>query len=414
MSQSIQKWCVLCILMLILVLAVVGFGTPSWYRLRVASVSPYEYTAGFFQACTSSQCTDYLSYTGLNTYDRSFIGSMIFNILGIMLLLASVVTCVFTLWDPTDVCGCVACFTDKRKFLHVTWLALLAGLCLLVSVIWFAVSVIKDMRGLGQLAVGGAIIADYSLALVAIASALAILFALIMSILLVRNFFIGTREVVMKRRIEEVEYTDDRLTIHSEYSKREPLALPEPVYTVARPEPMRMIQAPPQVVEVPVPQPVMVPQPVVMPPQVRYVEVPKPVIQRQIVKQYVDRPVPFPVPQPRPIVIQQQAPMMVARQPVPIRLPALPAPPVMVSDPIYMQSPRPYIVTEPEPIRMSRSFQRSKRYMGGAYMAGQPMGGAFMTPGPPMAMPFGYGTDSFGDGGEMIYDSPTDTRPYIP
>ncbi|OWF42609.1 uncharacterized protein LOC110460838 [Mizuhopecten yessoensis] len=214
MAQDISnRWILLIVLFIALVLAAAGFGTPNWYRGVV--LNTVSFTAGFFDVCVSSTCYNYIDYLKLTRYSDDYVGCIVFHVFGLVLAAAAVLLVLCEVFNCEDDCGGLNCHSMRRRFMYVAWLCLLGGICLMVTVIWFYVAVIRDGNGKGNLAGTFDLQADYSLGLTAAASAILIIISLFI-------FF-------LKRH-----FTDEE-----EPYKQRPRMMLEPVYRPPSPEPLR-------------------------------------------------------------------------------------------------------------------------------------------------------------------------------
>ncbi|XP_060079602.1 uncharacterized protein LOC132558995 [Ylistrum balloti] len=215
MAQDVSnRWILLFILFIALTLAVVGFATPNWYRAVLANT--VSFTAGLFDVCVSTTCFTYLNYLKLTRYSGDYVGCVVFHVFGIALACIAILLVIcYVLNCQEDGVG-LRCYSIRRLFMYVAWLSLFAGVCLLVTVIWFYIAVIRDGAGKGNLAGAFILYADYSLGLTAAAGGILIIVAFFL-------FFFRNQMYD-----EEMEY----------YQPRPKMAL-EPVYRPPSPEPVR-------------------------------------------------------------------------------------------------------------------------------------------------------------------------------
>lgn len=250
LQDSSSRWMLLICLFIALVLAVVGFGTPNWYKVLVAN--QISFTAGFFDACVQSTCFTYLKYLNLDHYSGDHAGCIVFHVFGIILTAVAVLllTCVVFKCDD-DFVG-LGCYSLQRRYMYIIVLTLLAGICLLVTVVWFYVAFIRDGLGRGNLPGTLDLRVDYSFGLTAAAASLLIVIGLLLIFC----------------RYQQYDY-------ERPYKPRPKMVL-EPVYRPSTPEPVRVVQY-----EKPVYSRTITPEPVtyrVEPPKSHYtIERPAPV-----------------------------------------------------------------------------------------------------------------------------------------
>ncbi|OWF42611.1 uncharacterized protein LOC110460831 [Mizuhopecten yessoensis] len=231
MAREETKWFVLLVLLVAFVLALVGFATPSWYKVSTNSTAIPTITAGFFDVCESNTCRRYLDYFNLSKYSDDLIGCIVFCVFGIFFIGLALLFTFCSVCRCDDLQGeCGGCRTDRRRYLYVAWFTLIGGLLLIASVIWFYVSQIRNAGGLYGINNSISNKADYSLALVAAAGGVAIVLAVIIFLI----------------RLQMYDYDDDE-----EYERRPRKRAPQPVMYMQEPPRMPRAEPPPYVVAPP-------------------------------------------------------------------------------------------------------------------------------------------------------------------
>ncbi|XP_033735549.1 uncharacterized protein LOC117324046 [Pecten maximus] len=251
--DSSTRWILLLALFVALILSVVGFGTPNWYRAVVANY--VSFTAGLFDACVSTTCFTYLNYFKLSRYSGDHVGCIVFHVFGIALTALAVLLVMCLVFNCEDDCVGPRCHSIRRRFMYITWMTLLGGICLLVSVIWFYVAFIRDGLGTGNLAGTFDLQADYSLGLTAAAGALLIIIALFL-VFFRYKFYDDEREHYHQRpkmvlepvyrppTPEAVRVMPYEKPVYSRTITPEPISYrvepPKPKYAIERPAPVRI------------------------------------------------------------------------------------------------------------------------------------------------------------------------------